>query len=176
MAIRSLTLMVFGTPEHGPYQYNPGSCWVDVLATRPAGHWAPEEGRAMRRILEWLRAEGGVDLDQDVYVITPFRKVKDGARVATQGLISSHRAGTIHTTQGKEADVVILILGTDPQAPSARAWAAQRPNLLNVAASRAKRRLFVIGNREVWCEQRYFRTLAESLPAHTWQQPQPAGS
>ena len=58
----------------------------------------------------------------------------------------------------------------------AHAWAAQRPNLRNVAASRTKRRLFVIDNREVWCEQRYFSTLTESLPAHTWQQPQPPAS
>ncbi|MGW1712634.1 DEAD/DEAH box helicase [Streptomyces sp. NPDC002156] len=169
-------LMVYGTPDRGPYQYAPGSCWVDVPAAQANGHWVLEEGRAMRRILERLRAEGGVDLEQDVYVISPFRKVVDGARVAARGLLSSRRVGTIHTTQGKEADVVILILGTDPQAPGARAWAAQRPNLLNVAASRAKRRLFVIGNREVWREQRYFSTLAETLPAHTWQEPKPPGS
>jgi len=74
----------------------------------------------------------------------------------------------VHTTQGKEADVVILVLGTDPRGPGARAWAASKPNLLNLAVSRAKRRLLVIGDREAWRDQRYFATLAESLPARTW--------
>ncbi|MEV6702810.1 AAA domain-containing protein [Streptomyces sp. NPDC051453] len=133
------------------------------------GHWIPEEGRALRRILEKLRDQGGVDLAGDVYVISPFRAVVRGAQRASRGLLPEKRVGTIHTTQGKEADVVILILGSDPRRPGARAWAASRPNLLNVAVSRAKRRLFVIGNRETWQEQRYFTTLADQLPTHTWQ-------
>ncbi|MGK5529521.1 DEAD/DEAH box helicase, partial [Streptomyces sp. URMC 129] len=157
-------LMVYGTPERPPYPYAPGSCWVDVAGGHTAGHWVPEEGRAMRRILERLAEEGGVDLARDAYVISPFRKAADGARAAARGLLPADRIGTVHRTQGKEADVVILVLGTAPQATGARAWAAQRPNLLNVAVSRAKRRLFVIGDRTAWQDQRYFATLAETLP------------
>ncbi|MFE9780758.1 hypothetical protein ACFYPA_21715 [Streptomyces sp. NPDC005775] len=37
--------------------------------------------------------------------------------------------------------------------------------------SRAKRRLFVIGNRDAWRDRRYFSTLAESLPAQEWTPP-----
>ncbi|WP_326707996.1 AAA domain-containing protein [Streptomyces sp. NBC_01474] len=132
------------------------------------GHWIPEEGRAVRRILEKLRDQGGVDLAGNVYVISPFKAVVHGAQRASRGLLPEKRVGTIHTTQGKEADVVILILGSGPRRPGARAWAASRPNLLNVGVSRAKRRLFVIGNRETWQEQRYFTPLADQLPAHTW--------
>ncbi|MFE2736231.1 AAA domain-containing protein [Streptomyces sp. NPDC059349] len=162
-------LMVHGTPDRGEFRYRPRSCWVDVTSPQADGHWIPEEGRALRRILEKLRDQGGVDLAGDVYVISPFRAVVRGAQRASRGLLPGKRVGTIHTTQGKEADVVILILGSDPRRPGARAWAASRPNLLNVAVSRAKRRLFVIGNRETWQEQRYFTTLADQLPAHTWQ-------
>jgi superfamily I DNA and/or RNA helicase len=74
-----------------------------------------------------------------------------------------------HFPPGKEADVVFVVLGSDPRRPGARAWAAPRPNFLNVALSRAKRRLFVIGDRNTWRNQRFFATLADALPAHTWQ-------
>jgi hypothetical protein len=66
--------------------------------------------------------------------------------------------------QGKEADVVILVLGGDPRKPGARAFATKSPNLLNVAVTRAKRRLYVIGNRDAWGREGYFTTLAERLP------------
>ncbi|GLX17240.1 DEAD/DEAH box helicase [Streptomyces lavendulae] len=151
-----------------PYPYRPASSWVDVVGAEADGHWIPEEGRALRRVLERLRDEGGVDLARDVFVISPFRQVVAGARRACRDLVPDGRVGTVHTTQGKEADVVVLVLGTDPRRPGARAWAASRPNLLNVAVSRAKRRLFVIGNRDAWRDQRYFSTLAESLPSHSW--------
>ncbi|MGH3377845.1 MAG: AAA domain-containing protein [Actinoallomurus sp.] len=55
--------------------------------------------------------------------------------------------GTIHTMQGKESDVVILVLGTHPRRnQKAREWTSETSSLLNVAVSRAKRRLLVIGN------------------------------
>jgi hypothetical protein len=40
---------------------------------------------------------------------------------------------------------------------------ASAPNLLNVAVSRAKRRLYVIGNRQLWADQRYFKVMARTL-------------
>ncbi|GHE11433.1 DEAD/DEAH box helicase [Streptomyces alanosinicus] len=168
-AIAYDNLMVYGTPDRGDYRYRPRSCWVNVEATEADGHWMPEEGRALRRVLEKLRDDGGVDLARDVYVISPFRAVVRGAQRTCRDLLPDSRVGTIHTTQGKEADVVVLVLGSDPRRPGARSWAASRPNLLNVAVSRAKRRLFVIGNLGAWRDQRFFSTLADELPAHTWQ-------
>ncbi|MGW0826689.1 DEAD/DEAH box helicase [Streptomyces sp. NPDC002845] len=166
-------LMVNGTPDRGSFSYRPASSWVDVVSNRAEGHWIPEEGRALRQILERLSTTDGIDPTRHVYVISPFRAVVAGARQVCCGLLPMDRVGTVHTTQGKEADVVILILGTDPARPGARAWAASRPNLLNVAASRAKRRLFVIGNRDAWRDQRHFTTLAAELHHHAWP---PAGT
>jgi superfamily I DNA and/or RNA helicase len=72
--------------------------------------------------------------------------------------------GTIHTFQGKEAEIVFFVLGTSPENFSARDWVAGTPNMLNVAVTRAKARLYVIGNRRVWGRHRYFSELARVLP------------
>lgn len=139
----------------------PQSKWIDVPSQSSQGHWVPAEGDEVDRILAHL-GEVGFDLSQAM-AIGPFRDVarrlEDRAR-EHRGL----RAGTIHTAQGKEADIVILVLGSDPARDGARAWAASRPNLLNVAISRARRRLYVIGDREAWMRHRYFDLLAERLP------------
>ncbi|KAB8157857.1 hypothetical protein FH609_030335 [Streptomyces sp. 3MP-14] len=113
-------LMVHGTPERGEYRYRPRSSWVHVTAREAEGHWIPEEGRALGRVLERFVA-AGVDLDRDVYVISPFRAVVRGARRICRELMDEARVGTIHTAQGREADVVILVLGSDPRGSGARA-------------------------------------------------------
>jgi hypothetical protein len=139
----------------------PPSKWIDVRSDTSHGHWIPDEGTEVDRILIHLERIG-FDFSQAM-AIGPFRDVarqlKERAR-RHQGL----RAGTIHTAQGKEAEIVILVLGSDPASEGARRWAAEKPNLLNVAVSRAKRRLYVIGDREAWMRQRHFEVLADRLP------------
>lgn len=169
----------------------PLSCWVDVAAGETVGKWAPEEGAALARMLIVLHRHWGIALNQ-VRILSPFRDVVAGCtrtvrdmrlgedtpvglapevyRKQVSAFLSNH-IGTVHTMQGKESDVVILVLGTHPsQGAHARAWAAETPNLLNVAVSRAKRRLFVIGHRESWRKEPYFDLLADTarLPSRTW--------
>ncbi len=157
-------LMIYGTGERDGY---PGAnAWIDVRASLSDGHWVPEEGRALQALLAELSAAGV--LRTDVRVISPFRKVVGGSRgiaSAAFGWQFAHdNVGTVHTVQGQEADVVVLVLGTGKENGRARSWAAEKPNLLNVAASRAKRRLYVIGNRERWQDLPYFRVLVQALP------------
>ncbi|MFE7594621.1 hypothetical protein ACFU6K_34970, partial [Kitasatospora sp. NPDC057512] len=63
------------------------------------------------------------------------------------------------------------------------AWAAGTPHLLNVAASRAKRRLYVVGDRALWAPLLHFDVLAAELPAYdhvrdrdTWPLDGPGGA
>jgi len=57
---------------------------------------------------------------------------------------------TVHAFQGKEAETVVLLLGGRTQ--GAMDWAAETPNVLNVAVTRARRHLYVIGDRNAWAQ------------------------
>jgi hypothetical protein len=163
-------LMIDGTGKEtgerfdAAYPTLPPSKWIDVAGSRAQGHWIPDEGHQLDRILATL-ADLGFDMSE-VMVIGPFRDIaRQVSRRSKQhpGLV----AGTIHTAQGKQADIVVLVLGSAPDRPGARRWASTKPNLLNVAVSRAKHRLYIIGNRQAWSTWRYFDVLAANLPPTT---------
>lgn len=138
----------------------PRSCWLDVQAAESEDHWIGEEGVVLGILLSDLR-RAGID-PASILLISPFRTVARKLKeIASRYDIT--QAGTIHVSQGKEADVVVLVLGGDPRRPGAKEWASEKPNLLNVAASRAKRRLFIIGNREEWSRHSNFSDAAALL-------------
>ncbi len=150
--------MVYDTQE-APLSLRP-SCWIDVKDSGSDDHWIPAEGVALEILLAELFRFG--ISPESILLVSPFRAVarklpEIGWR---QGIA---QAGTIHVSQGKESDIVVLVLGGDPDRPRAKEWAAEKPNLLNVAVSRAKRRLYVIGNREEWSQYPNFSDTAALL-------------
>lgn len=125
-----------------------------------AGPDLPEWARSPRA----QRAERNRRLKDAVFIVSPFRQVAtELAKYLDSHNIplSRTRLGTVHTTQGKEADIVILVLGTATDQKRARDWAASAPNLLNVAITRAKRRLVIVGDYDNWSPLRHFHTLAQ---------------
>lgn len=97
---------------------------------------------------------------EDVYIISPFKNIADYcSKHFGSPRFPNVKCGTVHTFQGKEAKTVIFILGTDQNGGGARKWASQKPNLVNVAITRAKNNLIVVGNRDLWKKQPYFSTL-----------------
>ncbi|MFE0762769.1 DEAD/DEAH box helicase [Streptomyces smyrnaeus] len=156
-------MMVDGVSEQGREEFTAAqrSVWWDIAATEADGHWVPEEGHALLKSVERLQERGLAE--DELYVLSPFRAVAQHASRVLAGRVDPHRIGTVHTAQGRESDVVILVLGTGPDADGSRRWASQRANLLNVAVSRARRRLIVIGNREAWRRHQYFGTLARVM-------------
>lgn len=155
-------MMVFGTGERTPVPLAE-SAWLDVRAATAEGHWVPDEGQVVRALLNDLVHGSGVD-PAEIFLISPFRVVvRELDRIARQ--FPGTRSGTIHRVQGKEADVVVLVLGGDPKRPGAKEWASEKPNLVNVAASRARRRLYVVGDRAEWMRYRYFDVAADVLPS-----------
>ena len=119
----------------------------------------PAEGQVLRDLLKRLHGDG-VEA-KDISVITPFKAVQQNLKRMLPGKMVS---GTIHTMQGKEASVVIVVLGGNTAGSGARNWAVSEPNLLNVAATRAKRRLYVIGDRNDWKHRPLFCDVMDLLP------------
>ncbi|MFZ5884310.1 MAG: DEAD/DEAH box helicase [Chloroflexota bacterium] len=157
------------------------SAWYDV----PHGqveqqHAITEELNTMMQIVGKLLPESTTD----IFVISPFKSVAHRAerRLRSAGVLREHRGddgaqelkaetnqprvqvGTIHALQGKETDAVILVLGGNPSSPGAKSWASSKPNMLNVAITRAKQHLYVVGNHSTWSRYPYFGELARSLP------------
>lgn len=136
------------------------SYWADEPANTPGTHLQQSQIERLKRALEYFQ-KMGVDPSK-VIAISPFRAVADQL-AQLKNSYPGLRAGTIHTAQGQEAPVVIFVLGGDPKSSGARAWASSTVNLVNVAVSRAQRRLYVIGDREAWSAHNYFRELSASL-------------
>jgi hypothetical protein len=150
------------------------STWIHVEGSGE-DKWCREEGDEVLRMLRQLKQMG---VKPDLYVITPFVIVADRLRQAIResdvlrGWVSEdewhwmkERIGTVHTAQGREAEAVILVLGAPyPTQTGARGWAGGRPNLVNVAVTRAKEAIYVIGNRRLWREAGLFSELDRRLP------------
>ncbi|MBI3899688.1 MAG: helicase [Gammaproteobacteria bacterium] len=169
--------MVYGTPVDSSQigEILGESSWINVNGGSD-GKWSEAEGQQVLKLLGKLLDRG--IKEPDIFVITPFRIVAKKIRemIRSNRSISERlpttawewtnkRVGTVHTFQGKEAEAVVLVLGASHEASAgARNWAGHPPNLLNVAVTRAKRRLYVVGNKEAWRNAGTFSHLAQILP------------
>lgn len=145
--------------------------WNDSQGDCVLKQYKRELGEDVKVLLLELAAQNG-DLNS-IYLITPFKAVKkelkEDLRRSKSELLShsswngkefnnflKYNVGTVHTFQGKENDIVILVLGCDTKNSGGASWASSKPNLLNVAVTRAKKHLYVIGDIQVWSDKRYF--------------------
>ncbi|WP_070195463.1 DNA2/NAM7 family helicase [Streptomyces oceani] len=148
--------------------------WWHVAGTEAREHWVPGEGRVLADGVARLRAQG---LPEDeLFVLIPFRMVSAEAAKVLRGTVPGERIGTVHTAQGKESDVVILVLGTARQAVGSRAWASQSANLLNVAVSRGQTPAHRDWRPRVPERTPFFSTLSEELPRHAAGEPSPSAT
>lgn len=132
---------------------------IECNSTPYNKHVILEEIELLKIKIKELKQIGYLD---KIYVISPFKSVAnfcDNELKAYKNI----SCGTIHKFQGKEADIVFLILGSNPTSSGARNWASQKPNMLNVALTRAKKRIYVIGNKKLWASCNYFNTMANAL-------------
>lgn len=169
--------MVYGGGKDQLGATVPCSQWIDVSADDNDGHWIPSQGERVVRIVKKLvgsqlrNSEGKLR----AFVITPFSKVAEKITDLLAREFSwkdaKEMCGTVHTFQGKEADFVVFLLGGDPKKPGViSTFAGKNPNLVNVAVTRAKKRLYVVGNRKYWTGRTdthgYYRHTAEVLDEH----------
>ena len=155
------------------------SIWFDVAGNEIGGknHTVPGQIDLAARLMDKAVAKfGGLP---DIYFITPFTSVRRSLMQRLRPLLKSRlpemdvgaiddwldsNCGTIHTFQGKEANEVLIVLGCDrQQGMGAAHWVGQKPNIINVAVSRAKHRVGVIGSYELWNRIPHVQVVCEML-------------
>lgn len=154
------------------YRY---SDWIQVSGREIGNknHFVREQGQKVLEMI--LAAKKKQSQLPDIYIISPFKQVaSEMADVLEQSRemqlgtkdeilaewIDSH-CGTVHTFQGKAADEVIFLLGCDQWVPGAVEWV--NTNIVNVAVTRAKYRLYVVGDYEVWKDSELFRIVKNKI-------------
>lgn len=142
------------------------SCWVEIIGNEVGNknHFVPKQGDEVLKILATAFKKSK---DPNLYIISPFTSVVWGIKkylvdnIAKIGIglekndmdkWSGVHVGTVHTFQGKEANEVIFLLGCDRSDKSKGAIRWVNTNIVNVAVSRAKYRLYVIGDSQAWKE------------------------
>jgi hypothetical protein len=116
------------------------------------GSWVNErEGELVDEWLEELLRE--LPEDATVGVVTPFQDQAEqlSRRWERNGRI---RFGTVHKFQGGERDVMVLSLVAGRDTPRGTLWWLEsQPHLWNVAITRARSHLIVVGNRDFWLSE-----------------------
>ncbi len=153
------------------------SGWINVCgnenSSQDKNHFVETQGRkAWELIWKAFQLTEGMP---SLFVITPFTTVRDGMKRMVRSRKEYHEdkrlaewadkcIGTVHTFQGKEADQVIFLLGCDKNALSAVRWV--NTNIVNVAVTRAKYRLYVIGDYMVWQNSDLFQRVKGILDSY----------
>ena len=134
----------------------PKSCWIDVKSEEKdfIGNTSRKENEKLKSFIQKYQEI----LDNNYYIISPFKSIYD-----LKDDFKSVSLGTVHTFQGKEQDVVFVVLGGNVSRVGAKGWVSSKPNILNVATTRAKKRIYFIGDYDLWKGHKYFRTVVELL-------------
>lgn len=157
--------MVYGLPERNPTAtplIDLPSGWVDIRGAVERKQVVPEQIEFMIKVIVSLFHRDMVL--PELYLISPFKAIRMALR---DGLLSckwkqtgpkrdelkrwvKRSVGTVHTFQGKEEKTVFMVLGTDTDNAGGANWASSKPNLLNVALTRAQHRIYLVGDIELW--------------------------
>lgn len=135
----------------------PKSCWIDIVSSDGdfTDNSSKEEIKAVEIFIEKYKEL----INDNFFLISPFKTISNIAK--NSSCIKEY--GTVHKFQGKEADIIFLVLGGNNKKPGAKLWASQKANILNVALTRAKKRVYIVGNHKEWSKMRYFDFASENL-------------
>lgn len=134
------------------YNYKPkGIVWIDV----PQGKQKAandninemEVNIVCEKAVEILRNNN----DKTVGIVTPFkRQAEKISEQMPNDYIKRVTIGTVHTFQGDEKDIMLFSLVVTANSPERKIrWIdISTPNIVNVAVTRAKNTLYVIGNKK----------------------------
>jgi hypothetical protein len=135
----------------------PESCWIDVVSSED-DYELNSSKKEIAAMQEFIKRHNHL-LQGNYYIISPFKSIN---RVLESKKDNTEKIfGTVHTFQGKEADVVFIVLGGKKD--GSKSWAAQKANILNVALTRAKKKVYIVGDYEKWKKLNYFNTATSIL-------------
>ncbi|WEG13349.1 AAA domain-containing protein [Pullulanibacillus sp. KACC 23026] len=142
------------------------SQWINVKGSEKGkkNHFVETQGQ---KVCELLEIAFSKNPEPSIYIISPFTTVVSGIKDYIEKYCRTNRnktkinsdyildynqkkIGTVHTFQGKEAEEVIFLLGCDTSEDAKGAIQWVNKNIVNVAATRAKFRLYVIGDEDAW--------------------------
>ena len=147
-------LMVQGNKGYGK------TGWYDI-GGKAVDKYVEEQGdfllSKIKKMLELNPKINDRNESDTIYIISPFKNVAYRLAVKLDKIGFTRREnlkptniGTIHTFQGKEAPIVFMVLGADNNSKGAAAWAVNEANMMNVAATRAKKEFYIIGERKLY--------------------------
>lgn len=118
-----------------------------------------EEAREVARIAEQIVRDGSLRDGWTMGIVTPYKRQRNRIESLLQNaglsdmLGSRLRVGTVHTFQGSEADIMVFspVVSQGAAAETAE-WISKEEGLLNVALTRARRVLHIVGDKE-YCAQ-----------------------
>ena len=162
------------------------SCWItydasNIGSSTGKDRYIEVQGQIAFELIQKLRARN--TKFKDIFIITPFTTVAYGFKKYMESISDDivnwtdkdnksgwlkDNIGTVHTFQGKEAKVVIYMLGcqSDGSANGAIKWV--NANNVNVAFTRAKEYVYVIGDATKWAELNKNLAFAQRyLPIYT---------
>lgn len=167
--------------------------WISVKGNVKGRQYVEEQGqKLLEKIKEhWKNFEKE---SPSVYIITPFTEVKaEIKKLLKKELLKDEEikevlkrkinkedekeirniienwielsVGTVHTFQGKEANIVYFVCGGDESTEGAINWSCSKPNLLNVAVTRAKKEFYIIGDKDLISPKQYYNIIAQKIKA-----------
>ena len=140
--------------------------WIDVSGRSDGNKYVERQADELCKLIYRLvHKKANPFNEKDIFVITPFKnvaqKLSKKLKVIDLGYGDKIKftrykdgkptnIGTVHTFQGKENEVVFLVLGASKKEKNAASWAVKEPNIINVAATRAKKWFYIIGDKELY--------------------------
>ncbi|MGW8376486.1 AAA domain-containing protein [Streptomyces sp. ODS28] len=148
---------------------------VEGRASRPSngGSWVNSE--EIRKVDDSVRyLLGQLPPDATIGVVTPFKAQANVLREQLSQYDQERlRVGTVHTFQGGERDIMVFsLVASEGMSPGAVSWIHRQLNLWNVAITRARAHLIMVGDRNLWAKRggivaALLDAATDSGPAHS---------
>ena len=121
-----------------------------IRPSQGSGWTNPDEASAVISAIKSIKANSSNN-SLSIGVVTPYKKQADliTDSLTSKGLIGGVAVGTAHAYQGQEKDIMIFsTVVSKGMDHSGAMWISKPPNVLNVAMTRAKRQLIIVGDMD----------------------------